>query len=100
MAERLLCDDGARVTLGGSGDRLVLAVRGEASVRFRADRDDLDEAIEACTPLQLSAHGAFCRLQVNGERVHLDFSDGESGRRSCDFPLSDLVGAIEMVRAQ
>ena len=100
MAERLLCDDVAKVTVSGSGDRLLLAVKGSTSVRFWASTTDLDEAIETGTPLQISVHDGFCRLVVGGERVHLDFAVGDSGRRACDFPLDDLRAAIEMVRLQ
>ena len=100
MAERLLCDDGARVLVSGSGDRLLLSVKEAATVSFWTATDDLEEAIEARTPLELSVYGGFCRLEVRGERVHLDFSVGGSGRKACDFPLEDLRGALAMVRAQ
>ncbi len=95
-----MCDEGVRVTVSGASERLLVAVKGAASIRFWTATDDLEEAIESRTPLQLSVHGGFCRLEVRGDRVYLDFAEGGSGRKSCDFPLRDLQEAIEMVRRQ
>ena len=98
MVERLLCDDVARVTLGVSGGRLLIGVEGEIAVRFQTAAEDLDEAIETRTPLQLSVHGSYCRLQVDGDRVHVAFAVGDSGRKTCEFPLGELVEAIALAR--
>lgn len=98
MSERVLCDDGLRVTVDGGGERTLVAVRDGASIRFWADTAIMERVLGG-EPVQLSAHGGYCGLEAKGGRVRLEFGIDGMGRKSCDFPAGDLAEALAMVRS-
>ncbi|RYG47023.1 hypothetical protein EON79_08545 [bacterium] len=98
MAERILCDKGIKVSVDGGGERTLLAIRDGSTLRFWTDTAALEEVLKG-TAAQLSAHGGYCAIEVEGDRARLEFGlDGE-GRKSCAFPARDLAEALAWVRS-
>ncbi|AIE84284.1 hypothetical protein [Fimbriimonas ginsengisoli] len=100
MAERILCDEGVRVSVSGAGERVLVAVTGGTTVRFWTAVGDLEDALSQGTPLQLSVLGGYCKLEIRDDCIHLDFAVDGSGRKTCTFPVKDLTDALDMVRNQ
>jgi len=99
MPNELLCEGSVSVSMSGSGDRTVLVVKNGTTVRFWANTADLEEVLNGDT-LQLSAYGAFCKLEGEEGQVAVEYAlDGESTLK-CAFPIERLRNAIEKVRTR
>ena len=85
MAERVLCDEGIHVSMDGGGERTLIALRNGASMRFWADTAAVEEALRG-EPVQISAYGGYCAIEVEGDVARLDFGLDGHGRKSCELP--------------
>jgi|GEM_PF-2801623 len=98
MAERVLCDEGLRVSVSGSGDRALVVVHDGTALRLWADTAEL-EAVLAGEPIQLSALGGYVQIEAENGTVRLEFGLQGEGRRTCTFPKERFAEALAMVRA-
>jgi hypothetical protein len=97
MAERVLCDEQLRVSLDGGGERTLLSIRDGTTIRFWADTAAMEEVLLGM-PIQLSAYGGFCAMEVFSETVRLEFGLDGKGRKHCTFPVQELEDALIWVR--
>jgi hypothetical protein len=98
VPETLLCDRNPRLSIGGFGDRALLAVRDGASVRFWMDTDLLEAALEG-EPIQLSALEGFLHIEVREAWTHLEYALSGQAKRACVFPAVRLA-ALAILRAE
>ncbi|RYG32972.1 hypothetical protein EON81_19375 [bacterium] len=98
-AERILCDEGLRVAVGGLGDRVVVDVRDGTANRFWTDTSNLEKALHG-EAVRIDAHGGYCVIEVREGTGRLDLVMEGVEHKHCDFSTGDLADAIAMVREQ
>jgi hypothetical protein len=97
MPERVLCNDGLSVTVGGAGSRTLIEVKGVVTARFWCDTTVLEETLEGM-PVQLSSFEGFCFIECDKGQIRLEFQTRGSGKHMCRFPCAEFADALKMVR--
>jgi hypothetical protein len=94
-----LCNATLRVDIGGYGDRTFLQISDGDVRRFWCSTQAVREVLSGVA-LQVSADDAYCALQLQGDRVHVDYAVSGFPRQTCVFEAADLRAAIEVIERQ
>lgn len=98
MGERLICEGSLRVAMDGGGDRTLLVVTDDRSVRFWTDTSIVDGVFDG-EIVQLSAVGGYCALEIFEGEARVEFGIPGHERKRCRFPATELADALAWVRS-
>lgn len=98
MAVHTLCEGPPLdVSISGKGDRTLVVVTDSVAVRFWASTSDLEDLLRGGSA-QFSALEGFCKFDVRGGAVSVEFQVHGGPRKTCRFDAGDLERALEAVR--
>ncbi|RYG21118.1 hypothetical protein EON82_19370 [bacterium] len=97
MPERILCEEGLRVSLEADEGHLMLTVGNGAPTSFVTEAALLQDALSGF-PLQLSSPEGYCHIEAEGDGVRLEYAIRGAVRKTCSIPVRDLQDALGWVR--
>jgi hypothetical protein len=93
MSERVLYDEGLRVSLEKVAGRVLLKVTNGTPTAFLCDPEILEDALHGA-PLQLSSSEGYCQIEKRSDQIHLSFGLQGHSREACSVTLSDFADAL------